>query len=273
MLVSILISTALLLPQPSVQQREWTVDGVRRTAAVYVPMTSAGEKPPLVFVFHGHGGSTLNAIRSMPLHRHMPQAVVVFPQGLPTVGALTDPEGTRSGWQANAGDNGNRDLKFFDAMLATMKREFHIDENRVYSTGHSNGGGFTILLWAERHKDLAAVAPCASAGFRQLPALKPLPVMHIAGENDPLVRFAWQQRMMNAVKRVNGCASEAKPWGKNGELVGVEYPSAKGTPLVAVIHSGTHKYPADAPALIAMFFQQHRRAEAAPTETAKPLRL
>jgi polyhydroxybutyrate depolymerase len=34
------------------------------------------------------------------------------------------------------------------------------------------------------------------------------------------------------------------------------YPSATGTPFIAYIHPGTHKFPTEAPAFIARFFKE-----------------
>lgn len=99
--------------------RNWMVDGVRREALVHVPVAT-GEPAPLVFVFHGHGGTARNAARTFSIHTHWPEAVVVYPQGLNTPGRLTDPEGRKPGWQHGPGEQGDRDLKFFDAMLAQL---------------------------------------------------------------------------------------------------------------------------------------------------------
>ena len=77
---------------------------------------------------------------------------------MPTPGRLTDPEGKRSGWQAAVGDHGDRDLRFVDAMLATLRAELPVDGRRVHATGHSNGGGFTYLLYAVRSADFASFA-------------------------------------------------------------------------------------------------------------------
>src|SRR5205085_853476 len=78
---------------------------------------------------------------------------------------LTDPQGKLPGWQHEAGDHGDRDLKFLDVGLAFLKTDYAIDENRIYATGHSNGGGFPYLLWARRPDVFAAFAPSA-AGTR-----------------------------------------------------------------------------------------------------------
>src|SRR5205814_9978801 len=84
--------------------REWTIDGVKREALIYVPSNATATAAPLVFVFHGHGGKMQGAARSMPFHEVWPEAIVVFPQGLKTPGRLTDPEGKLPGWQQAAAD-------------------------------------------------------------------------------------------------------------------------------------------------------------------------
>jgi len=230
------------------------VDGVERTGLLYAPPGAASRKAPVVFVFHGHGGTAANIARGFALHRHWPEAMVVYLQGLPTPGRLTDPTGLRAGWQAGAGDQGDRDLKLFDAVLARLTREFTIEPTRVFATGHSNGGGFTYLLWARRGDRLAAVAPSAAAAIQLLKQLQPKPAMHLAGQKDPLVRFDWQRQTMDGIRRLNGCASTGTSWAPLATI----YPSAPGTPCVEYIHPGGHQYPADAPALIAKFFRELR---------------
>lgn len=239
------------LPQ-GFQRVEFKVDGVTREALVFVPSTAKTTSTPVVFVFHGHGGNMRNAARSFAMSRHWPEAISVYMQGLNTPGRLTDPDGKKPGWQHSAGDQRDRDLNFFDAVLARLKQDYKVDDKRIYATGHSNGGGFTYLLWAERGDVFAAVAP-SGAAFRNVGELKPKPAMHLAGEQDALVKFSWQKLTMNTVRRVNGCESQGKVWDKQCTI----YPSKSGTPLVTFIHPGGHRFPAEAPALVAKFFKEH----------------
>src|SRR4029079_2204781 len=81
-------------------------------------------------------------------------------QGLPTVSPV-DPQGKRPGWQREAGQYGDRDLKLLDAALASLPEQYPVDDPRVYATGFSNGAVFTYLLWAARPGTFAAYAPCA----------------------------------------------------------------------------------------------------------------
>ena len=234
---------------------EWKVDGAVREALVYAPATARSAPSPVVFAFHGHGGTMKYAANKFAIQKHWPEAIAVYMQGLNTPGTLIDPQGKLPGWQKTFGDQGDRDLKFFDAVLATLKKDYKVDEKRIYATGHSNGGGFTYLLWAARGDVLAAVAPCAAAAKAEFkPHIKPKPVLHMAGENDPLVRFAWQQRTIDEVRKINGCG-EGKPWGEHCTL----YPSKTGTPVVTYIHTGGHMMPEDVPPVIVKFFKQQAK--------------
>src|ERR1043165_5710749 len=94
----------------------WTVDGQKREALVFAPTDDMAKRRALVFAFHGHGGNMNGAAQLMQIQKLWPEAIVIYPQGLPTVSHV-DPQGTRPGWQQTAGTDGDRDLKFFDAMV------------------------------------------------------------------------------------------------------------------------------------------------------------
>ncbi len=231
------------------------VEGVKREALLFEPSkTDAKSKPPLVFVFHGHGGTARHASRTIAIHTQWPEAFVVYPQGLPTPGQLTDPEGKRTGWQAKPGDQSDKDLKFYDTLLGNLSSK-HKTGN-VYITGHSNGGGFTYLLWGARGDTIQAIAPSA-AGIRAIAGFPPKPVMHLAGKKDPLVKFAYQERVMAQVKKTNDCQEIGREWARNCTI----YPSKKGnTPFVAMITDGDHQFPKEGAALISRFFQEMEKS-------------
>lgn len=252
-----LILLSLLVMSFSSQALEsmtWQVEGVGREALVYLPENT--RDAPLVFGFHGHGGKAANAARTFKLHELWPEAVVVYMQGLPTPGRLTDPEGKKSGWQHAAGEQGDRDLAFFDVVVETMRDKHNVDMHRVYATGHSNGGGFSYLLWVNRPGVFAAIAPSA-AGARALREGDPgpLPVMHFAGRNDPLVKFKNQKATMKRVCQINSCGRQAVEWNERCKSY-----SAGGAPVIACVHDGYHKYPSFAPEATVRFFREHRRS-------------
>jgi polyhydroxybutyrate depolymerase len=247
-----LTATVAFTGAAELQRREWSVAGETRVALVHVPEKFPATGAPLVFVFHGHGGNMQQAAKSQPFHQVWPEAVVVFMQGLPTPGRLTDPEGKRNGWQMGPGIEGDRDLKFFDAVLASLRTEQAIDAKRIYVTGHSNGGGFTYLLWAKRGEVFAAFGPSSALAHPSYGALAPRPVIHVTGEHDPLVKFEWQKAMIESLRRTNQCG-EGQPAGAGKTL----YSSKLDAPVMTYIHSGGHEYAKEAPAIIALFFKEH----------------
>ena len=236
------------------QVMKWTIEGVARLAIVYPPSVQTGRaKAPLIFVFHGHGDNAwFVATEQFALQNLWPEAVVVYPQGLPTP-AASDPSGERRGWQHQIGEVGDRDLKLFDAMLSTLRWKFRVDDHRIYAAGFSNGGFFDYILWAQRGKLFAAFAPCAAALRAPLQISLPKPVLVVAGEKDERVPFAEQKKNIAALRQINGCTGEGKPWESGATL----YPAANGAPVVAVILRGGHAVPHAAAVLIAKFFQEH----------------
>jgi polyhydroxybutyrate depolymerase len=210
----------------------WKIDGVPREALVWIP--NEDEVAPAVFVFHGHGGRMGGVARKFAYHQIWPEAVVIYMQGLPTPIKQFDPKGKRSGWQIASGDQSDRDLKFFDEVYASLSDR--IDPERVYCTGHSNGGRFTYLL---------------------LKKADPVPVMHVAGRKDP--RYAEQQRAMEEVRVVNQCLPDGDSWFSGAGMNGVLYRSETGAPFISLIHDGGHKLPSEALHLIAHFLKESVR--------------
>ncbi len=248
----------LILFQASAQQTvhpaqvmRWSVGDTVREAMVYIPVTAKKQAAPVIFVFHGHGGTMQNMFRTRGFEQLWPEAIVVCPQGLNTPGQLTDPQGKLPGWQKIPGDMNDRDLHFFDAMLKTLRQDYKVDGKRIYATGHSNGGGFTYLLWAMRGDVFAAVAPSAAVGGRVANLLKPKPAMHIMGEKDPLVKPEWQKAMCDKILKIDGCSADGQPFTTYATL----YPSATGTPVVLYVHPGGHIYPQEANVAVIKFFK------------------
>lgn len=218
------------------QTHEWMVKGVKRTAVVVLPRKPEGA--PIVFGFHGHGGNGAFCSRRWNLQKHWPEAIFLYPNGLPTR-TPRDPEGGKPGWQMFGGALiRNRDLDFFEAMLETAQKEWKVDEKRIYCTGHSNGGGFTYYLWGQKPTLFAALAPVAASGERLIRSAKPCPVLHIGAKNDPIVAWSGQQAAIDAAKKVNGNKA----------------------PVEVILHDGGHAYPESAPEKIIEFFKKYPRS-------------
>ena len=234
---------------------KWTVNGVDREALIYLPSTSSKSKPPVIFAFHGHGGNMHFAARGMAFPNFWPEAIVVYPQGLPTKGLVIDPQGREPGWQHQSGQEEDRDLKFVDAILKTLREKYSIDENRIYATGFSNGGMFVYLLLSQRPNVFAAFAPGGAVALGELRLPKPRPVFHYGGRSDRLAKFENQEATIEQIRKFNGCAAQGESCGENCTL----YPSANGTPVETFIHPLGHIYPLKVTPLIVRFFKDNPR--------------
>ncbi|MDB5391787.1 MAG: esterase [Planctomycetaceae bacterium] len=256
-LVLLLSGLALAADPPAPKPWDWMIDGDRREALVVLPETPSDTPAPLVFAFHGHGGNMEGFGHRVALRKHWPEAIAVYMQGLPTPSRL-DPQGKKPGWQTQTSDATNRDLKFLDTVLATLRKKHAIDEDRIYATGFSNGGGFTYLLWSARPKLFAAYAPCAAILREpENSKLEPAPILHIAGERDQVALFEMQLKTMAKVREINGCQEIPVEWGLGGKL----YPSKTkaGAPFASLIHPGGHIVPNHSIEMIVKFFKEHPR--------------
>ena len=248
-LLAMLISTAAFA-----QSRvTWNVGGVQREAIVYTPAVRTPH-PPLVLVFHGHGGNARTSVTHFAIHTLWPEAVVAYMQGLPTK-TTVDPQGRLPGWQREPGEDGDRDLKFVDAVIASMRQRYAIDDDRVYATGFSNGAFFTYLLWAQRGKAFAGFAVCAGLLLPDLNPTLPRSLLHIAGEADPLVAFDKQVATIERARKIDAATDPGKPCGFGC----TKYLSLTSTPVVKVVHAGGHVYIPAAPKLTVDFFKTQRR--------------
>jgi len=237
-------------------EKTWTIDGVKRTALVRMPAGVSGQLA-VVFGWHGHGGRSTHSASRWGYAEIDTTSILVFPQGLPTVSPLVDKEGRMPGWQTSVDSEGGRDMKLFDAILTDLKKDHAVDARRIYSMGHSNGAAFSYLLWQARPDVLAAIGSVAGSLRGDGKPPTSLPVIHVAGKNDPLVKFAWQQATFAAVRRFNGCAEEGKPWAKEGVLDATIFASTKGAPLVTALHEGGHEYAQGSTELIVRFFKEN----------------
>lgn len=244
----ILIAVWLFLgfETPSAEVVTWQVNGETREAIIYAPSVSPQEKLPLVFSFHGFGDNMEN-FQYTNVHVAWPDAVVVYFQG------LERSRGMR-GWITEPGRN-NRDLALVDVALASLRKRYQIDDDRIYATGYSNGGGFTYLLWAERADVFAGYAPVAARFRDGVRPETPRPIFVISGDRDQVVRFEDQKKSFELALEVNNVRDSAMECGNGCTLYG----GGSSTPVMVWIHHGAHVYPRGASEGIATFFRRYGR--------------
>ena len=166
----------------------------------FIFVTPKGFKPgtplPIVFFFHGAGGSAQQASHTYGWAQKADAEnfFAAFPEGLPV-----RPDGMSSFllnpniWRdkrAGMPTRGIDDVHFFEELLNQLEATLQIDPKRVYVTGFSNGAGMTFTLGAQFADRIAAIAPVSSQSFAAVDALaRPVPVYYLAGTADPLIPY------------------------------------------------------------------------------------
>ena len=166
-------------------------DGRERTYLLHVPDGLHEYEPaPLVFVFHGGGGtgSGMVSLTEFDILSDREQFVAVFPDGVGN--SWND---GRQNLAAEAYLLNVDDVGFVDAMIETISLEFPVDRKRIYATGISNGAIFSHFLAAQRASTFAAIAPVvgglAIPFNEQFNPDDAVSVLIIQGVEDPLVPY------------------------------------------------------------------------------------
>jgi polyhydroxybutyrate depolymerase len=208
------------------------VPGTNRTLLVHVPARGAGRPIPLVFLFHGSGGSGQGILGYSKLAATADRYgfIVAAPDGgipLATGSFVWNIPGVPSvsGRMPSATDAD--DVAFVLATVDWLTAQRCADRSRVYATGISGGGRMSSWLGCVAADRFAAIAPVvglragnplAADKTRPDPATcrptRPMPVLAFAGDADttnPIIGGGapyWQYPMTAAEARwaeLNGC--------------------------------------------------------------------
>lgn len=184
-----LLTVLCIVTSVQAQEQRLVHHDVKRKFIVYTPASYAKETQqqfPVVINFHG-GGMTA---REQMLYTQMNRAaerdnfIVIYPQGV------------KNDWNVNLAKDAKDmadDIGFTEAMVAKLKQDYRIDPRRVYATGLSRGGFFSMRVATELPHLFAAVAVVGAAIPQTVIDLKANParigVMHISGTDDQVVAF------------------------------------------------------------------------------------
>jgi len=175
--------------------------------SLYLPTGYTKDKAfPLVVALHGLGSSDRGIIRYRGFVRHAEKHgyIIVAPMGYNSRGWYGmrgfSSFSRRRGDPKNLGELSEKDVM---NVLAIVRKEFHIDNDRIYLMGHSMGGGGTFHLGIKYPKIWAALGPIAPACPRSTKGLKEIPnmpVIVVQGDKDRLVYGT--RRWVAAMKRL-----------------------------------------------------------------------
>lgn len=184
-------------------QTTLTVAGQDRIYVLELPTDyDPNQAYPLVFAFHGLGGSGPLAKSYFGLTRASNgEAIVAYPSAL----RLED-YGNRTGWDLSPY---GYDFDFFDALFAHLTDHLCVDTNRVFATGHSFGGYMSNALGCYRADELSAIAPVAGGdAFWYGACSGELAASVIHGTYDSTVELSEGETARDRWRQNNGCSSE-----------------------------------------------------------------
>ncbi len=158
--------------------------GIAREYRWYGPQLKAASKAPLLFVFHGGGGTAAG----------VDATTFIIDKALAKGFYVVLPQGLKRRWNDGRAElpSETDDVGFVDQLLSRFTAEFPIDSKAVFATGISNGGAFTFRLACDRSEKFRAIATVAMNLTETLSVschAKPLSVLLIEGDSDPLVPF------------------------------------------------------------------------------------
>ncbi len=185
------------------------VDGRPRTYLLRQPPRRGPH--PVVLVLHGAGATAAwmeqeTQLSAAGLARGF---LLVYPEGTPpqlhkSPRFLTNPlmwnDASPRAEQHDLPD----DVAFLQAVLADLPRHSHVNLERVYVTGFSNGAGMAFRFVAEAASSVRGVAPVAGhCWLTELQLARPVPTFYLIGREDPLVPLAgglvrtpWRDRLI-----------------------------------------------------------------------------
>lgn len=211
-------------PKGFLPAQKLTVRSVVRNYELFVPETSDGKTAlPLVFVFHGTGGTGAEIRNTHALEGEAKgKAIFVYPDAL-----------AAKAWNINDPATRNDDMALFDAVLEELSNTVCVDRARVFGTGFSNGGFFANQLACRRGGVLRAVASHGGGGpfgssndYDERGNLvcpeAPIAALVVHGVDDGEVKLEEAKKSVAHWTRVNGCRTGTSPFGPPpcGKLAG-----------------------------------------------------
>ena len=172
-----------------------TSGGQKREYLQYAP-SGLGSKRPLIISCHGMNQSAQyqwDMLKDAKTLADKEKFVIVLPEGI------------NNGWDIS----GDRDINLIKDLIAQMKKDFDIDENRVYLSGFSMGGMLTYHAMNKIPNVIAAFAPISGYpmwGFTYT-GKRAIPVIHHHGTGDDVCVYSNVQKNIDELVKKNKCSS------------------------------------------------------------------
>lgn len=166
-------------------------DGLTREYILYIPASYNPATPsPLVLSFHGYTSNAQSNFNYTQFNSIADTAgfILIHPQGTLLAGKTHWNVG---GWTLSSTVD---DVGFVSALLDSISNTYNIDQDRIYSTGMSNGGYMSFLLSCQLSNRIAAIASVTGSmtpqTYNSCNPLHPTPILQIHGTADGTVPYS-----------------------------------------------------------------------------------
>lgn len=221
--VILFLGTCLIFTSMQVKSQTTITDslnfgGLKRTYRIYIPKIYKASQPvPLILNLHG---LTSNGQQQESYGDFRPIAdtanfILLHPDGTNN--------GLGNGWNNfGALGSGTDDVGFLNALIDKISASYSIDQQRIYSTGMSNGGFMSYDLACFLNNRIAAIASVTgsmiTSHLKACKVTRPTPVMEIHGTADNTVpyngggtlSFTPIDTLVNFWVKLNGCDAPVK---------------------------------------------------------------
>jgi len=196
--------TASKLGQIQTRTYDFKAAGKPMEYTLFVPSGyQKDKKTPLIVALHGLFSNPQQMIRYRGLTQLAEKHgyIVVAPMGYNSRGWYgSRGQTSRFSRPENLGELSEKDVM---NVLDLVRKEFNVDEARIYLLGHSMGGGGTWHLgikYPDLWAALAPIAPAIEGSPDGLEKIKHIPVIVVQGAKDPLVRAERTRRWVEKMK-------------------------------------------------------------------------
>ena len=166
----------------SMHSVEQLIDGIQtqRRYLIHAPDTlEANRMYPIVLALHGSGGRGESFRPRLRRYVEDQRFIGVYPDGHNNV------------WNLGGQESNADDVSFLSDVLSEVSTYAHLDTERVFILGFSNGAGMAHQMAIETHsiKGIATVVTQLSRGNEPTAQTQPVAVLQILGMQDPLIPY------------------------------------------------------------------------------------
>jgi polyhydroxybutyrate depolymerase len=176
----------------SLKEHTITYNGLGRSYLLFVPRNYKPEQnAPLILMLHGGGGNakhTVNTMTPMNSYADEKNVIVAYPNGTGPFNnfLLTWNSGNCCG---SAMEKKLDDVGFIRAVVNDIKRQYNIDDKRIFAAGFSNGGMMSYRLGCELSDIFSGIGSVAGALNITCNPSQPVSVIIIHGTADMHVLY------------------------------------------------------------------------------------